>query len=81
MDACLLVSLPSSCLSSEYFQYLLSVLVYFKYTTSLLAHCFALLLSILNANRKIRKRTDTDVAFTREYSRVSIFHRERESTN
>jgi len=42
VDACLLVSLPSSCLSSEYFQYLLSVLVYFKYTTSLLAHCFAL---------------------------------------
>ena len=35
----------------------------------------------LNANRKIRKRTDTDVAFTREYSRVSIFHRERECTN
>jgi len=29
----------------------------------------------------IRKRTDTDVAFTREYSRVSIFHRERECTN
>jgi len=41
----------------------------------------ALLLGILNANRKIRKRTDTDVAFTREYSRVSIFHREREFTN
>ena len=41
----------------------------------------ALLLGILNANRKIRKRTDTDVAFTREYSRVSIFHRERECTN
>ena len=40
-----------------------------------------LLLGILNANRKIRKRTDTDVAFTREYSRVSIFHRERECTN
>ena len=39
------------------------------------------LLGILNANRKIRKRTDTDVAFTREYSRVSIFHRERECTN
>jgi len=39
------------------------------------------LLGILNANRKIRKRTDTDVAFTREYSRVSIFHREREFTN
>ena len=39
------------------------------------------LLGILNANRKIRKRTDTDVAFTREYSRVSIFHREREYTN
>ena len=38
-------------------------------------------LGILNANRKIRKRTDTDVAFTREYSRVSIFHRERECTN
>jgi len=42
VDACLLVSLPSSCLSSEYFQYLLSVLVYFKYTTGVLAHCFAL---------------------------------------
>ena len=39
------------------------------------------LLDILNANRKIHKRTDTDVAFTREYSRVSIFHRERECTN
>jgi len=39
------------------------------------------LLGILNANRKIRKRTNTDVAFTREYSRVSIFHRERECTN
>jgi len=39
------------------------------------------LLGILNANRKIHKRTDTDVAFTREYSRVSIFHRERECTN
>jgi len=39
------------------------------------------LLGILNANRKIRKHTDTDVAFTREYSRVSIFHRERECTN
>ena len=38
-------------------------------------------MGILNANRKIRKRTDTDVAFTREYSRVSIFHRERECTN
>ena len=33
------------------------------------------------ANRKIRKRTDTDVAFTREYSRVLIFCRERECTN
>ena len=40
-----------------------------------------LLLGILNANRKIRKRTYTDVAFTQEYSRVSIFHRERECTN
>jgi len=39
------------------------------------------LLGILNANRKIRKRTDTDVAFTRDYSRVSIFHREHECTN
>jgi len=39
------------------------------------------LLGILNTNRKIRKRTDTDVAFTQEYSRVSIFHRERECTN
>jgi len=38
-------------------------------------------LGILNANRKICKRTDTDVAFTREYYRVSIFHRERECTN
>ena len=38
-------------------------------------------LGILNANRKIRKRTNTDVAFTREYSRVSIFHKERECTN
>jgi len=42
---------------------------------------FGALLGILNANRKIHKRTDTDVAFTREYSRVSIFHRERECTN
>ena len=41
----------------------------------------AVLLGILNANRKIRKRMDTDVAFTREYSKVSIFHRERECTN
>ena len=39
------------------------------------------LLGILNANKKIRKRTDTDVAFTPEYSRVSIFHRQRECTN
>jgi len=38
-------------------------------------------LGILNTNRKIRKHTDTDVAFTREYSRVSIFHRECECTN
>jgi len=38
-------------------------------------------LGILNANKKICKRMDTDVAFTREYSRVSIFHRERECTN
>jgi hypothetical protein len=30
------------------------------------------MLVFINANRKIRKRTDTDVAFTREYSRVSI---------
>jgi hypothetical protein len=30
------------------------------------------LLDIFNAHREIRKRTDTDVAFTREYSRVSI---------
>ena len=40
-----------------------------------------MLLGILNANRKICKRTDTDVAFTWEYSTVSIFHRERECTN
>jgi hypothetical protein len=31
------------------------------------------LLGIFNAHRKIHKRTDTDVAFTQEYSRVSIF--------
>jgi hypothetical protein len=37
-----------------------------------------LLLGILNANRKIRKCMDTNVAFTREYSKVSIFHGERE---
>jgi hypothetical protein len=30
------------------------------------------LLGIFNARREIRKRTDTDVAFAREYSRVSI---------
>jgi len=36
------------------------------------------LLGILNAHRKIRKHTDTDVAFTREYSKVSIFYGERE---
>jgi hypothetical protein len=30
------------------------------------------LLGILNAHRIIRKCTDTNVAFTREYSRVSI---------
>jgi hypothetical protein len=35
------------------------------------------LLGILNAHRKIRKRMDSDVAFTREYSKVSIFHEER----
>jgi hypothetical protein len=29
-------------------------------------------LGIFNAHGEIRKRTDTDVAFTREYSRVSI---------
>jgi len=34
------------------------------------------MLGILNAHRKIRKRTDTNVAFTREYSKVSIFHEE-----
>ena len=39
------------------------------------------LLGILNANRKIYKSTDTDVAFTWEYFKVSIFHRERECTN
>jgi hypothetical protein len=33
---------------------------------------FAWLLVFVNACRKIHKRTDTDVAFTREYSRVSI---------
>ena len=44
-------------------------------------HYYRGVLGILNANRKIRKLTDTDVAFTREYSRVSIFHRERECTN
>jgi hypothetical protein len=32
----------------------------------------ACLLGILNAHRKIRKRTDSDVAFTSEYSIVSI---------
>jgi len=42
VDACLLVSVPSSCHSSVYFQYLFFVLVYFRYTTCLLAHCFAL---------------------------------------
>ena len=36
------------------------------------------LLGILNAHRKIHKRTDTDVAFTQEYSKVSIFHGEHE---
>jgi hypothetical protein len=36
------------------------------------------LLGILNANRKIHKHMDTDVAFTREYSKGSIFHGERE---
>ena len=46
-----------------------------------LATALESLLGILNVNRKIRKRTDTDVAFTREYSRVSIFHKERECTN
>ena len=40
-----------------------------------------MVLGILNANRKICKRTDTDVALTREYSRVLIFHRECECTN
>ena len=36
------------------------------------------LLGILNTNREIYKRTDTNVVFTHEYSRVSIFHKERE---
>ena len=36
------------------------------------------LLGILNANREIHKRTDTNVAFTQVYSRVSIFHKENE---
>ena len=40
-----------------------------------------MMLGILNANRKICKHTDTDVAFTRAYSRVSIFHREPKCTN
>ena len=42
---------------------------------------FESVLGILNANGKICKRRDTNVAFTLEYSRVSIFHRERECTN
>jgi hypothetical protein len=37
-----------------------------------------LMLGILYAQRKIHKRMDTDVAFTRKYSKVSIFHRECE---
>jgi hypothetical protein len=36
------------------------------------------MLGILNANRKIRKRMDTNVAFTCEYSKVSIFYGEHE---
>ena len=36
------------------------------------------LLAIVNINRKIRKRTDTVVAFNQEYSKVSIFHEECE---
>ena len=36
------------------------------------------LVGILNANREIRKRMDTDVAFAREYSRVPIFHKDRD---
>ena len=39
------------------------------------------LVGYFKRKQKIRKHTDTDVAFTREYSRVSIFHRERECTN
>jgi hypothetical protein len=30
------------------------------------------MLVIVNTHRKIRKRTDTVIAFTREYSRVSV---------
>jgi len=36
------------------------------------------MLVFLNANKEIRRRTDTDVAFTQKYSRVSIFHEDRE---
>jgi hypothetical protein len=36
------------------------------------------LLVKINANKEIRKRTDTNVVFSSEYSTVSIFHRERE---
>jgi len=42
----------------------------------LLIHC--LMLGILSAHRKIHKRMDTDVAFTRKYSKLSIFHGECE---
>jgi len=52
-----------------------------KYTVTRPVKPHQYVLGILNANRKIHKRTDTDVAFTREYSKVSIFHRERECTN
>jgi hypothetical protein len=39
---------------------------------SLLLQIIRLLLVFINAHREIRKRTDTDVAFTREYYRVLI---------
>jgi len=49
-----------------------------KSTMRISSHPWRQVLGILNANKKICKHMDTNVAFTREYSKVSIFHGEYE---
>jgi len=53
-------------------------LVLFKNSYHSPATALESLLDILNTHRKIHKRMDTNVAFTRKYSKVSIFHEEHE---